>query len=257
MSVIRPIRASEADRFLEILCDVFELDFVRARSVFYSEPSFDLERKWALFQGGEMVSILTTTPLAFGDGAAIGIAGVATRQDMQGRGLAARLINEVCAVSESKGEGRALLFAKRTTVYERCGFRALDEVVRGEVVASGECDDPADLTHDEVRRRYSAWAESEPRALRRNDFRWNIWTYNLKVCEPFGEGYFCFEGNIMREALILEARSSWPVPLGTEWYGLSSMTKAMNVPGSFPFADLYLMGRGFAEPPLMFMTDQF
>jgi hypothetical protein len=57
--------------------------------------------------------------------------------------------------------------------------------------------------------------------------------------------------------LILEGLDAWPVPLGTEWYGLGAMTQAMRVPGSFAFADLYLMGRGFDQPPLMFMTDQF
>ena len=77
MTEIRPIRLDETDAFLRILCTVFELDFFRAQGLFREEPLFDIDRKWALFERGEMVSILTTTPLIFGWGKANGIAGVA------------------------------------------------------------------------------------------------------------------------------------------------------------------------------------
>ena len=76
MTEIRPIRLDETDTFLQILCDVFGLDFFRAQGLFKEEPLFDLSRKWALFEGDEMVSILTTTPLIFGWGREIGRAHV-------------------------------------------------------------------------------------------------------------------------------------------------------------------------------------
>ena len=81
MTEIRPVRPDEAEAFLELLCDVFSLDLNRAYDVFFSEPLFDLDRKWALFEGREMVSILTTTPLIFGWGrAAMAVASAAGRR---------------------------------------------------------------------------------------------------------------------------------------------------------------------------------
>jgi hypothetical protein len=58
---IRTIHESEGETFLRLMCGVFGLDFNRAYDVFFTEPLFDLDRKWALFEGNEMVSILTTS----------------------------------------------------------------------------------------------------------------------------------------------------------------------------------------------------
>ncbi len=255
--LIRPIRGSEADRFLQVLCQVFELDFERAKGVFFEEPFFDLGRKWALFENGEMVSILTTTPLLFGDGKAIGIAGVATVPEARGRGLAEKLLREVVAMAQAAGEGEVMLFAKQTSVYERCGFEVIDTVVKGPIASLGAPDDPEDMGYDDVERAYTAWSLQHHRRLRRDAPRWNLWTYNLKVCEPIGEGYFCFEGTMIREALVGTNHVAWPVPPGTEWYGLANMTEQLGIPGNFQFADLYLMAIGSPGPPQMFMTDQF
>ncbi|PNA17660.1 hypothetical protein C1X78_26005, partial [Pseudomonas sp. MPR-R1B] len=89
---------------------------------------FDLDRKWALFEGGEMVSVLTTTPLLFGWGPAIGIAGVATAVNRRREGHAGRLIEQVLRAAARDGEGPALLLAKDVALYERLGFEPIDRV---------------------------------------------------------------------------------------------------------------------------------
>ena len=62
MTEIRTIKESEGEAFLQLLCNVFKLDFDRAFSIFFSEPLFDLDRKWAMFDGPDMISISTTSP---------------------------------------------------------------------------------------------------------------------------------------------------------------------------------------------------
>ena len=114
MIEIRPIRKSEAESFLTLLCNVFDLDIVRARHVFFKEPMFDLERKWALFEDGELRTILTTAPLEFGFGRAFGVAGVATEPKHQGRGLAQRIIEHVLAHGASIGEPGCLLLRTKS-----------------------------------------------------------------------------------------------------------------------------------------------
>lgn len=255
--LIRPIRSSEADRFLEVLCDVFELDFLRARGVFFQEPSFDLSRKWALFVDGEMVSILTTASLLLGDFRAFGIAGVATLRAHRGKGYGERLIQEVCATAAAQGETRSLLFAKQTGLYERCGFTVIDEVIQGKITALATDEEPDQLEFREVVNRYEAWSSAHPMRLRRDSLRWDLWKYNLRVCEAVGAGYVCYEGSIVREAVLAGFLDAWPTPPGAEWFGLRSLTESLQVPGDFRSADLLLMGRGWSAPPQMFMTDQF
>src|SRR5438477_1449685 len=129
MSDIRPIQSGEAEEFLRLLCSVFGLDYRRAFDVFFQEPLFDINRKWASFESGKIVCTLTTVPLIFGDGPAIGIAGVATEPENRGRNLATELLKESLRHSDSIGEGRALLFASCERLYERCGFKPLDQVI--------------------------------------------------------------------------------------------------------------------------------
>lgn len=242
---------------MTILCDVFDLDYNLAHGVFFAEPGFDPGRKWALFADGEMKTILTTTPLVFGDSKAIGIAGVATIPSARGQGLAERLVAEVCAVSEAQGVREAILFAKRTDLYARCGFEVVDEVVRGPIAAMGYPETAATVPIEQVEHLYSEWCDESPRRLRRDSFGWARWKFNLKVCESMGLGYGCIEGSTMREAVFNETLTSWPVPEGTEWYGLRTLTTELGVPGDMASAELFLMGRNCPEPPQMFMTDQF
>ncbi len=122
MIEIRPIRDHEANPFLELICEIFELDVDRAQGIFFNEPLFDLSRKWALFEGGQMASVLTTVPLKFGWGTAIGIAGVATKLARRRLGLAETLLNHVLKDSEHREERVALLFAKEIGLYEKVWF---------------------------------------------------------------------------------------------------------------------------------------
>ena len=111
MTEIRPIKETEAESFLQLLCDVFQLDFNRAYNAFFTEPYFSLQRKWALFEGPQIVSALQVVPLEFGWGPAIGIAGVSTRESFRNEGYAGRLIQKVLREYERNGVETSLLFA--------------------------------------------------------------------------------------------------------------------------------------------------
>lgn len=257
MIEIRPIREEEAETFLRLLCDVFSLDFERSNSVFYAEPFFDLRRKWALFEQGEMCSILTTTPLEFGDGRAVGIAGVATREDARRRGLAGALMETVLKESKRRDESRVLLFAQDTRLYERHGFEPIDEVLRGEIISCDRYEAQELLSISQVKERYDLWAKQDSARLRRDDKRWHYWNWSLRCCEPFEDGYLCTETSTCREAVLDKKLDCWPVAKGTEWCGLKSMLEACPVPLRETRTESRVMARGFAKAPQMFLTDQF
>ncbi len=257
MTEIRPIEEPEAEGFLQLLCTVFDLDYSRAHSIFFAEPLFDLSRKWALFERGRMVSILTTVALEFGWGRAVGIAGVATLQDRQGESLAAKLIEHVAAESGKRGEGALLLFARDTRLYERLGFKALDRVVRGEIETVREREIPLGMEYEDVRLAYDQWSRADPNRLRRDELRWKYWRWNLRVCTPLGDGYLCLEGGTVREAVFPTPPKAWPLPDHSEWLGLSSMAEHVGVRLREPVLDLFLMGLNVSAVPQMFMTDQF
>lgn len=257
MTEIRPIRDSESDQFLELLCDVFALDFNRAYSLFREEPMFDLNRKWALFEGQEMISILTTTPLQFGWGNAIGIAGVATRVSRQGEGYAGKLIRKVLKASEDANEGAALLFASDLRLYETLGFEGLDRVVSGQVATLPIEVDSREISFDQLRNRYDQWASGHADRLIRDQRRWQYWQWNLRECRAVGEGYLCLESGIIREALLPDPMSRLPVSRGTEWLGTSFMTDQLDIPLGTVTVPMYLLGYRFPGLPQFFMTDQF
>lgn len=255
MTEIRPIRGEESDAFLELLCEAFGLDYDRARTVFFADPLYDPRRKWALIEGQELISILTTVPLQFGWGKGIGIAGVATRERCQREGYAGRLLDRVVREHERSGEGIALLFAREPGLYAGHGFELLDHVVRGPFVSSFEsAGDP--LPDEEVRRRYDAWACDDPSRLRRDDRRWDYWRWSLRSGIPLGEGYFCQEGSIVRE--VVGARmAAFPVSPAVEWFGLRTLAEELELPLVSTVDELLFMGRGVPSVPRMFMTDQF
>lgn len=253
MTECRPIRPGEEEAFLSVLCQVFDLDQDRARIVFYSEPFFNLDRKWAAFENGRVVSVLTTTPLVFGWGRADGIAGVATLPEERSRGLAGTLVNAAMASSG----GPALLFAEKTKVYERVGFQVLDQVVRCDIEVDMDQVETQPLPVDQVRVLYREWAEESPDRLRRDDQRWRYWEWVSRPCEPFAGGYICHEAMLCREAIVRETHTSWPVMPGSQWVGLKSMLEVVPIPTGPARHELYLMGRGFSRLPQMFMTDQF
>lgn len=252
----RPIHVPEIEAFLRLLCDSFDLDYSRAREIFLSEPSFDLDRKWALFVEGEIMSILTTTPLWFGSARTIGIAGVATRRDQRGQGYARQLLEACLAAADRAGEGAAILFARDASLYDQVGFTIVDQVVGGPIQGRGSPDEGVVVPKAEVRRLYGEWSGQDG-WLRRDDLRWRVWDWPMRICEPALGGYVCYEGTTVREALLPAGLDSWPVPPGTEWAGLASVTRELGVPAEVGPLDLSLMVRGLARPPRMFMTDQF
>jgi predicted N-acetyltransferase YhbS len=257
MREIRPIRETEAEAFLQLLCDVFKLDFNRAYDPFFQEPLFDLRRKWAIFDGPEIVSALQTVPLEFGWGRAVGIAGMATRESRRGEGLASRLLERVLRESERAGEGSALLFAQRTELYERCGFEPLDRVVRAPLPSvTGEYVDAlADAAR--IREIYNAWAEASPDRLRRDATRWTYWNWHFRIAQPIGTGYAVIEPSLLREGLFHRSLGSLPLPHGTEFFGLTAIADQLGLTFASATVELVLMGYRVPGVPQMFMTDQF
>jgi GNAT superfamily N-acetyltransferase len=256
MTDIRPVREAEAEDFLHLLCDVFDLDFNRAHDVFFAEPFFDLNRKWALFEAGRMVSILTTTPLEFGWGRAVGIAGVATLPQLRKEGYATRLLQRVLRESERNGEGPALLFAREPALYERNGFEALDRVIRAPLRLVPETMTDS-IPNETVESLYNAWASAHPDRLRRDARRWRYWRWHYRLAWEFGDGYLCHEPGVLREALFSPAASALPLPVGTEFLGTTFMADQFEIPVYDATVDLYLMGRSIPGIPQLFMTDQF
>lgn len=257
MAEIRPITRSEAEQFLRLLCDVFSLDFKLAENIFFNEPLYDLNRKWALFERQRMLSIMTTVPLIFGWGNAIGIAGVATRPDCRGRGLAGRLLERVLAESRAQGETAAFLLAKDARLYERIGFKVLDEVVRGGVREPASDARPAVLSFDEVHAAYDAWALRDPRRLRRDDRRWRYWKWNLRICTAVDGGYACLEGDRVRELVADPAPQVWHLGPAVKWLGLRTMAAQAGLDLFDPQFEHLLMGHSAPDVPQMFLTDQF
>ncbi|MBS1713258.1 MAG: GNAT family N-acetyltransferase [Armatimonadetes bacterium] len=257
MITVRRIHDDEAERFLNLLCVVFQLDPSRARPIFFEPCLYDLTRKWALFVDGEMCSILTTTPLTFGWGRCIGIAGVATHPAERGHGHGQRLLETVLTHAEREGEGPAMLFAHQETLYRRVGFRLTDEVVRGPVRTGGRPVQTGTVHSAEVRSLYDRWSSASPDRLRRTEDRWLYWNLACRLCEPFLGGYAVVEPGILREVVHTEPQDRWPMAQGTEWYGLRSVTSACGVPLKRSKVELLLMCRGVPGQPQMFMTDQF
>lgn len=256
MTDIRPIREAESEQFLRVLCDVFKLDFNSAFDVFYSEPYYNPARKWALFDGPEMLSILTLTPLEFGWGKAVGIAGVATPTRHQGEGHASRLIERVLRESERNGEGAALLFAQDCRIYDKNGFETLDRVIHAPVMVHEDHDESV-LPGPSVRTIYNEWAAQHPDRLRRGEKAWEYWDWHYRMCSPFQTGYICHEVNTLREAIYTDPAESLPLPKGTEWFGTTLMADTLQIPVYDARVELYLMGYRVPGIPQMFMTDQF
>ncbi|MBA3724907.1 MAG: GNAT family N-acetyltransferase [Armatimonadetes bacterium] len=255
MIEIRTIEMGECEEFLRLLCKVFSLDFRRAHDAFFKEPMYDLNRKWAVFEDGVIVSTLTTVSALFGDGRGIGIAGVATEPERQGENLATMLLQEVLRQSESRGEPRALLFAANEDLYVRCGFRVLDAIVSQPLPKAKSRSEPELLSRDQVRSIFDAWSEEKPYRLRRDDRRWDHWRWNLKTVYSQMSGYICHELGRVRE--VLPAYEGLPSVEPAEWYGQLSLAEDLGIELTDPRKELNLMGRGFDRTPHMFLTDQF
>ncbi|MCX7800454.1 MAG: GNAT family N-acetyltransferase [Fimbriimonadales bacterium] len=257
MIEVRTIRREEAEEFLGLLCDVFQLDFRRAEQVFFTEPMFDLGRKWALFEGPRMLSVLTTVPVEFGWGKGIGIAGVATRPERRREGLAALLLERVLERSAKNGEAFALLFAHDRRLYGRLGFEVIEPVVRARIAWENGSRVGEPLPVERVEAIYDAWAEGHPARLRRDARRWSFWRWNLRVSVAVPGGYACVEGETLREAVADPPLRPGGLALGARWFGLRSMAEQLGLPLAQAEDAMLLMGRRVPEPPQMFLTDQF
>jgi len=252
----RIVTLEEETEFLRILCDVFELDFSRASTIFFSEPLHDIRQNWGLFQNGRLQSILTMTPLRFGFGPAQGISGVATLPEFRHQGNGHTLLRASMEANEAQGCSVFMLFAHRLDLYAEMGFAHLDDVIRAPLVTTRyEVLEFASTVR--VKDHYDRWANARPDRLIRDETRWDFWKWTPRCCEEFAGGYLCSEASLVREAVVPEPALAWPVPPGAEWLGLRSVTEAENVPIGPSRHDLYYMVRGIDTPPQMFMTDQF
>lgn len=251
---IRPINAGEQDAFLRLLCEVFDLDFGRASTVFFHEPYFDLKRKWALFEGDQMVTILTTVPLSFGWGEAIGIAGVATRLQDRGRGMAGCLIEHVTKAEQPTA---TFLFAKDPSLYRRLGFEVVGEVIRANFDVNGApVSDTEFLSLDEVRATYNGWAKESLNRLIRDERRWQYWSWNLRSAAPLGDGYVCVEHETVREVIPI-GQVDWASLSTSEFFGLRNVAISLDLPLMNIRWESHLMALGASESPELFLTDQF
>lgn len=257
MIEIRPIKSDEASTFLGILVECFGLDPARARQAFHSDPLFDINRKWALFDAGEIRSILTVTPLMFGWGRAIGVAGVATLEAHRGHRYGEQLLREVLKAAERAFEAPSLLFAHRPDLYERVGFGVIDEVISAEIQAADNVSVSNPMPVSTVKEIYSEWSQAHPERLHRDEQRWRYWNWFHRPCEQWGDGYVCLEHQLCREVVSVPGGTAWPVGKNTRWLGLSKMADQVEVPIGHQSHEMYLMGRGFPGRPQMFLTDQF
>lgn len=254
---IRTIKAEEGDEFLQILCTVFGLDFDRAKQVFYTDPLFELDRKWALFEAGRMVSILTTTGLEFGWGKAIGIAGVATLEAERRRGLGSALIEHVLEASSRRDEAPALLFANQPEIYAAAGFEVIDEVIQGVIPGEPESDPPKrPIGFEVVKALYENWSAQDANRLKRDDSRWKLWKYSMRTAYEVEGGYATLENGLCRE--IVPGREGYKEHLPESmWLGLKSMGELLGIEIQVPYTKMLLMGKGLQSQPQLFMSDQF
>lgn len=252
----RPVHASEMEAFVALMCRAFKLEAARTRGALENDPLHDLNRKWALFVGEKMCSILTLVPLEFGWGRAFGIAGVATDPADQRQGYAKKLM--LTALDSPLFAGSpAFLFAENPLIYGSIGFDIVDQIIEGDLAASGEPAVRELLTHDEVALIYDSWALGDLNRLRRDEARWQLWRWNLRLCTRWGDGYLCHEDPHVREFSLIPSRERFPVASGTSWIGLKSMTERYQIPIELIGPQMSLMARGVTKAPEMFMTDQF
>lgn len=251
MRSIRTLHGSESRAFLDLMCEAFRLERVADLTTHVADPHWVRSTRWGLFEGDDLVSIMSAAPLQFGWGRAIGIASVATRVDCRSRGLAQQLLEEVLFQAARSGIQGALLFAHQEELYRRSGFELLDTVVSG-VLASTSGEGTA-IARGDVRTIYDRWSFAHPARLRRTANDWVRWRSRWRDCVQSERGYIAIDNGQVREAV--DAVEPLPVSKGVKWYGLDSMSKLFNIVDKSD--ELLLMGRSFPHTPQMFMTDQF
>ncbi len=123
----RAARSEDIDGLVGLLCEAFDLPFEPAREIVLGDPYFDLTRKRVLADSaGCVVACLTVTDQVMWIGRArvpvAGIAGVTTRLDVRGQGLAGALLRDTLAFLRGEGYGLTALLAPDPRCYRRLGW---------------------------------------------------------------------------------------------------------------------------------------
>lgn len=257
MTEIRRIEPGEAVRFLRLLCDVFELDFSRARPLYFNDPMYEVTQRWALFHDGELTAILSAAPLDFQAGRCLGIAGVATRPEYRGQGFAGELLEAMMLVNSRCSQTGYLLFAKDERLYRAHGFQTADVTWRAPFATEAYAPSPRGIKFVDMVAQYTKWSTEKPNRLLRNDRRWKLWKHHLRSTWVCGNGYLCNEGDTVREIITPSPPPQWPILPSFQWLGLKSMAESMQLPLGPGIREASLMLRNFGERPEFFLTDQF
>ncbi len=254
---IRPLIGEEVSLGLDLVCICFGLNRKRIQTLFDSDLMRETKTHWGLFEGRDLLSTITVTPLQFGWGEAAGISGVATHPDRQKQGLASCLLKETAAQESAAGRVGSILLANEARVYEKAGYSVTDRVIDGTIMTSEPVDQAADVSDEETEQLYAEWAEADPGRMRRDETRWRAWRWLGRRYERLSQGVACCEPGLVREAVLNETLDRWPLPAGTRWVGLKSIADQMGVPLQSTRDDLLLMSKDIPGPVQLFLTDQF
>lgn len=243
---IRPLcTAAEKDAYFSLISELFSLDPAHVEQM-RCHPTINRSTLFGAFHEVSLIGALSRTPLTFGFGDAVGLSAVCVRPEFRKRGIGREMM------SEAVGDSPALLFADRPEMYLTAGFKVVDRVIRGPI----ECwSQDQTIPLSQAKRMYESMAERDMSWLRRTDDDWRGGViHEYRPCEG---GYLCWEPGICRDAVVNAAMDRWPVPPGTNWIGLESVTKQMSVPLVSQAPIHLVMTKGMEEDPRMMMRDQF
>ncbi len=143
------MQAEETDAFLEVMCEAFEMEFEAAKPIFHADPYFDPRNKYALKIDTKIVSCLTVVDRECWIGGALvrvaGIAGVSTRKEFRGQGLAGLLLAETVRDLTARGFHLSALFPILRDFYRRYGWETA-----GNQVTAGTLEAPVAADTSEV-----------------------------------------------------------------------------------------------------------
>ncbi len=130
----RAVRSDELDIFLEHLCEAFGLPYAAARDLFYRDPSFQIENKRVLADGGRILCCLTVSEARMWIGTAgvpvAGIASVATLRGERRKGYASRLLEDTLTRLRAQGIPLVALIPYDYAFYRRLGWEMASSQLR-------------------------------------------------------------------------------------------------------------------------------
>ena len=160
------MQAEETDAFLEVMCEAFEMEFEAAKPIFHADPYFDPRNKYALKIDTKIVSCLTVVDRECWIGGALirvaGIAGVSTRKEFRGQGLAGLLLAETVRDLTARGFHLSALFPILRDFYRRYGWETA-----GNQVTAGTLEAPVAAATSEVEVEVGLATEADAEALAR------------------------------------------------------------------------------------------